>query len=357
MDEIKLDRRSSNEMTKTKPSLAGVMSPITPNPLDQPCYTCIHYDLATNFSQNRPQTRTSPLEIHILLKEGVTKVDRFHAPASRVCAPTYGFLLPLELGAPKNCIQCKFPAAPSHGQQMKTRRIGSALNPGVDAAETRSFNSAARPDVLWKQNAQIHQFCVYVLFDTSAVQKWRSTGHMMRDKQGKWCKAVSEWYPRDGKRSRGRQCIKWEDDIKTTAGPRWRRVTQDRPQWKLLEEAYAKRHTESRYYRYYSEKRFKRRSRNSVDRIYKFLPTFPGYNQPVSEIRAFKKPARASRPLYQLWNLSECMKNSQTDIHLFMAKGAARSRGNRRRLSGALGAPEVVKCDSSSDAEGSCRRE
>ncbi|GBP52316.1 Putative uncharacterized transposon-derived protein F52C9.6 [Eumeta japonica] len=66
-------------------------------------------------------------------------------------------------------------------------------------------------------------------------QKWRWTGHMMRDKQGKWCKAVSEWYPRDGKRSRGRQCIRWEDDIKMTAGPRWRRVTQDRPQWKLLE--------------------------------------------------------------------------------------------------------------------------
>ncbi|CAH2093264.1 unnamed protein product [Euphydryas editha] len=45
-------------------------------------------------------------------------------------------------------------------------------------------------------------------------QKWRWTGHMMRDKHGKWCKAVSEWYPRDGKRSRGRQCIRWEDDIK-----------------------------------------------------------------------------------------------------------------------------------------------
>ncbi|CAH2097985.1 unnamed protein product [Euphydryas editha] len=77
-------------------------------------------------------------------------------------------------------------------------------------------------------------------------QKWRWTGHMMRDKHGKWCKAVSEWYPRDGKRSRGRQCIRWEDDIKMTAGPKWRRITQDRPQWKLLEEAYVKRHTEIR---------------------------------------------------------------------------------------------------------------
>ncbi|GBP11866.1 hypothetical protein EVAR_74504_1 [Eumeta japonica] len=31
-------------------------------------------------------------------------------------------------------------------------------------------------------------------------QKWRWTRHMMRDKQGKWCKAVSEWYPIDGKK-------------------------------------------------------------------------------------------------------------------------------------------------------------
>ena len=77
-------------------------------------------------------------------------------------------------------------------------------------------------------------------------QKWRWTGHMMRNCQGKWSKAVTEWYPRDGKRNRGRQCIRWEEDIKMTAGPMWRRVAQDRSQWKMLEEAYANRHTEIR---------------------------------------------------------------------------------------------------------------
>lgn len=67
----------------------------------------------------------------------------------------------------------------------------------------------------------------------------------MRDNQGKQCKAVTECYARDGKRSRGRGCLRWEDDIKVTAGPSWRRVTQ-RPQWKSLEEAYTKGHTEVR---------------------------------------------------------------------------------------------------------------
>lgn len=77
-------------------------------------------------------------------------------------------------------------------------------------------------------------------------QKWRWTGHMMRDKLGKWSRKVTEWYPRDGKRNRGRQNSRWEDELKRTAGPYWRRVTQDRQQWKLLEEAFANRHAEVR---------------------------------------------------------------------------------------------------------------
>lgn len=69
---------------------------------------------------------------------------------------------------------------------------------------------------------------------------------MLRDPQEKWSKNVTNWYPRNGKRSRGRQQTRWEDDLKLTAGPHWRRVACDRSQWKLLEEAYAKRQTELR---------------------------------------------------------------------------------------------------------------
>ncbi|GBP31873.1 hypothetical protein EVAR_16648_1 [Eumeta japonica] len=58
-------------------------------------------------------------------------------------------------------------------------------------------------------------------------QKLRWTGHMMRDTRGKWNKAVTKWYPRDGNRSRGRQRRRWMDDIKMTAGRLWTRVAQD----------------------------------------------------------------------------------------------------------------------------------
>lgn len=75
--------------------------------------------------------------------------------------------------------------------------------------------------------------------------KWRWTGHMLRGTQ-KWSNIITDWYPRDGKRNRGRQSKRWEDELKLTAGSKWRRVARDRVQWKLLEEAFAMRHTELR---------------------------------------------------------------------------------------------------------------
>lgn len=36
----------------------------------------------------------------------------------------------------------------------------------------------------------------------------------------------------------------WEDEHKLAAGQNWRRVVKDRKQWQLLEEAFAKWHTE-----------------------------------------------------------------------------------------------------------------
>lgn len=68
--------------------------------------------------------------------------------------------------------------------------------------------------------------------------KWRWAGHMMRGAD-KWCKRVTVWYPREGKRSRGRPQKRWDDDIRQVAGVTWNRVTQERSEWKRLEEAFA----------------------------------------------------------------------------------------------------------------------
>ncbi|GBP85483.1 Putative uncharacterized transposon-derived protein F52C9.6 [Eumeta japonica] len=71
--------------------------------------------------------------------------------------------------------------------------------------------------------------------------KWRWTGHMSRENIEKWSRLVTEWYPRDGKRSRGRPNKRWEDDLRKIAGPVWSRLARDRDKWKSLEEAFVDR--------------------------------------------------------------------------------------------------------------------
>lgn len=39
---------------------------------------------------------------------------------------------------------------------------------------------------------------------------------------------MSEWYPRDGKKTKGRQIKLWEDVFKTAVGPEWLRIAGDR---------------------------------------------------------------------------------------------------------------------------------
>lgn len=71
--------------------------------------------------------------------------------------------------------------------------------------------------------------------------KWRWTGHMLREKKEKWTRIITEWYPRESRRSRGRQPKRWEDDLKQVAGPEWLRTAKDRNKWKSLEEAFVER--------------------------------------------------------------------------------------------------------------------
>ncbi|GBP76676.1 Putative uncharacterized transposon-derived protein F52C9.6 [Eumeta japonica] len=67
--------------------------------------------------------------------------------------------------------------------------------------------------------------------------KWNWTGHTMRTNKEKWTKDVLEWYPRNGKRKRGGQIKRWEDDLPKG----WRRSTGDREEWQKLGVAYVDR--------------------------------------------------------------------------------------------------------------------
>lgn len=57
-------------------------------------------------------------------------------------------------------------------------------------------------------------------------------------KKEKWTKFITEWYPRDYKRSQGRQIKRWENDIKEVAGPKWMKKAKHKEKWMSLQEAF-----------------------------------------------------------------------------------------------------------------------
>ncbi len=69
---------------------------------------------------------------------------------------------------------------------------------------------------------------------TIKKKKWSWAGHIMRRTDNRWTKTVTEWQPRNSKRSQGRQRIRWRDEMAAFAGGRWSSLTSDRERWKGL---------------------------------------------------------------------------------------------------------------------------
>ncbi len=73
---------------------------------------------------------------------------------------------------------------------------------------------------------------------TIEKKKWSWEGHIMRKTDNRWTKRVTEWQPRNSKRSQERQRIRWRDKIVAFAGIRWSSLTSDRERWKGLGKAF-----------------------------------------------------------------------------------------------------------------------
>ncbi|GFS18025.1 transposase [Elysia marginata] len=65
-----------------------------------------------------------------------------------------------------------------------------------------------------------------------AKQRWKRAGHVARLQDNRWTLRVTEWQPRNGKRSRGRQARRWRDDIVRTMGNTWTREAKDKEEWR-----------------------------------------------------------------------------------------------------------------------------
>lgn len=70
-------------------------------------------------------------------------------------------------------------------------------------------------------------------------RKWKWAGHIARCKDNRWTKTIMDWYPREKKRDRGRPSDKWDKEMrKVCGGVTWRRVADQRGEWKRMGEVY-----------------------------------------------------------------------------------------------------------------------
>ena len=72
----------------------------------------------------------------------------------------------------------------------------------------------------------------------AAKQKWKWAGHVARLNDNRWTKRITDWQPRYGKRSRGRQVKRWRDDIVQMKGITWGRDAGQRDDWRRDAEGY-----------------------------------------------------------------------------------------------------------------------
>ncbi|GBP74986.1 Putative uncharacterized transposon-derived protein F52C9.6 [Eumeta japonica] len=74
---------------------------------------------------------------------------------------------------------------------------------------------------------------------TRNIAKKLSTCQHAMERSMVGIKRKDKWYPRDGKRKRGRPQRRWDDDIRQVAGTTWGRVAIERREWRRLKEAFA----------------------------------------------------------------------------------------------------------------------
>ena len=73
-------------------------------------------------------------------------------------------------------------------------------------------------------------------------KKWRWAGHLARTSDNRWTKRVTEWKPWLGSRHRGRQKLRWSDELTKFIGIKWIATAHDhddRHLWHQLGEVFA----------------------------------------------------------------------------------------------------------------------
>ena len=71
------------------------------------------------------------------------------------------------------------------------------------------------------------------------LRKWRWAGHISRRTDNRWTSQITSWRPMDGYRNRGRQRVRWRDDIDSYWGTvHWQGAARNRTTWHQHAEAF-----------------------------------------------------------------------------------------------------------------------
>ncbi|GFR72988.1 endonuclease-reverse transcriptase [Elysia marginata] len=120
----------------------------------------------------------------------------------------------------------------SHSYKIFTRLIQKRMERILDENQPRDQASFRKA---FSTTDHMHTLNV-VLF--AERQKWKWAGHVARMSDNRWTKRATEWHPRIGKRSRGRQPLRWSDSISNVKGRLWHREAGDKNRWRLDAEGY-----------------------------------------------------------------------------------------------------------------------
>lgn len=72
------------------------------------------------------------------------------------------------------------------------------------------------------------------IIEKAEKSKGQWAGHLARMSPSKWARKLTEWTPRNGKRTKGRPKRRWRDDIEERGGSGWMQVARNRKEWKDL---------------------------------------------------------------------------------------------------------------------------
>ena len=117
-----------------------------------------------------------------------------------------------------------------------SKAMGQKLRTAQRAMERKMLNLKIKDKVPYteiRKRTRVQDIVQFVL-----KQKWKWAGHVARLDDNRWTQRVTEWQPREGRRSRGRQRKRWRDDLVQLKGVTWRHDAQHRQRWRSDVEGY-----------------------------------------------------------------------------------------------------------------------